>query len=240
MKSIATFLLALSTFTAAAQTGSDAETDSVTYTLGEIVVKANPRVTTLRGDALVTRIAGSQLEHAGTANDVLPHVPMVLGSDGNFEVFGKGTPTIYVNGRKLQDVSELAQISSANIKNVEVLTNPGAKYDASVKAVINITLKAPQGDGFSGLVRAQEAVQKYGRNMEQLNLKYRTGGMEIFGNFGYIDGNHEDAATTDILTRSAVVWNQALNQHGKARIQDLYGKAGFSYITGTGHSFGAY
>lgn len=240
MKTIASLLLALLTFTATAQTSNDAATDSVTYTLGEIVVKANPRVTTLRGDALVTRIAGSQLEHAGTANDVLAQVPMVLGSDGNFEVFGKGTPAIYVNGRKLQDVSELAQISSSNIKNVEVLTNPGAKYDASVKAVINITLKAPQGDGFSGLLRAQEAVQKYGRNMDQINLKYRTGGLEIFGNFGYIGGNHDDAATTDILTRSSVLWNQSLDQRGKARIHDLYGKTGFSYITKTGHSFGAY
>lgn len=85
------------TFTAFAQ--ENAPTDSVTYTLGEIVVKANPRVTSLRGDALLTRVAGTQLEHAGTANDVLGQVPMVLGSDGNFEVFGKGTPAIYVNGR---------------------------------------------------------------------------------------------------------------------------------------------
>lgn len=100
------------------------ETDSVSYTLGEVVVRANPRVTSLKGDALLTRVSGTQLEHAGTANDVLTQVPMVLGSDGNFEVFGKGSPAIYVNGRLLQDVSELSQISSANIKNVEVMTNP--------------------------------------------------------------------------------------------------------------------
>ena len=168
------------------------EVDSVTYTLGEVTVKANPRVTTLKGGAMSTRVSGTPLEHAGTANDVLTQVPMVLGADGNFEVFGKGTPAIYVNGRLVQDVSELAQISSSNIKNVEVVTNPGAKYSASVKAVINISLKAPQGDGFSGLLRAQGAVQRYFRDTEQLNLKYRTGGLEVFGNFGYIGGKHEE------------------------------------------------
>lgn len=215
-------------------------TDSITHTLGEVTVKANPRVTTLKGDALLTRVAGTQLEHAGTANDVLPQVPMVLGSDGNFEVFGKGSPAIYVNGRLLQDVSELAQISSSNIRNVEVVTNPGAKYGASVKAVINITLKAPQGDGFSGLVRSQGALQKYVRTMDQVNLKYRTGGLEVFGNFGYFGGKHEDSNTIDMLTRSSVVWNQIMKQDGHAVIHDFYGKAGFSYLFSSRHSIGAY
>lgn len=233
-------LLALTSVLQSVARDSGSRTDSVVYTLGEIVVKANPRVTTLKGDALRTRVAGTELEHAGTANDVLTRVPMVLGSDGNFEVFGKGTPAIYVNGRQLHDVSELAQISSANIKNVEVETNPGARYGASVKAVINITLKAPQGDGFSGLVRAQGAVQKYFRTMDQVNLKYRDGNLEVFGNFGYFGGRHEDASTIDMLTRASVLWNQMMEQDGSAKVHDFYGKVGFAYLFNPPHSIGAY
>ena len=240
MKTILPFAIAIAATVSAMANTDNAATDSVTYTLGEVVVKANPRITTLKGDALLTRVAGTQLENAGTANDVLTQVPMVLGSDGNFEVFGKGSPAIYVNGRLLQDMSELAQINSANIRNVEVLTNPGAKYSASVKAVINITLKAPQGDGFSGLVRAQGAMQKYGRTMDQLNLKYRSGGLEVFGNFGYMGGKHEDVSTIDMLTRSSVVWNQIMEQGGHAVIHDFYGKTGFSYMFNERHSIGAY
>lgn len=240
MKAITTLILAFAiTLSAMAQTQSH-ETDSITYTLGEVVVKANPRITSLKDDALQTRVSGTPLEHAGTANDVLTQIPMVLGSDGNFEVFGKGSPAIYVNGRLLQDISELAQISSADIKNVDVITNPGAKYKASVKAVINISLKTPQGDGFSGLVRTQGAMQKYGRTMEQLNLKYRTGGLEAFMNFGYMGGKHEDASTIDMLTRSSVIWNQIMEQDGHAVIHDFYGKAGFSYLFNQRHSIGAY
>lgn len=216
------------------------QTDSVTYELGEVVVRADPRVTSLKGDALLTRVSGTPLQHAGTANDVLTQVPMVLGSDGDFEVFGKGSPAIYVNGQQLQDVSELSQVSSANIKSVEVLTNPGAKYDASVRAVINITLKAPQGDGLSGLVRAQASFQKYWRTMDQVNLKYRTGGLEVFSNFGYMGGKHEYASTIDMLTRSSVLWNQRMEQSGYGKVHDFYGKVGFSYMIGTSHSLGAY
>lgn len=57
------------------------------------------------------------------------------GELGNWEnVFesrysGKGSPAIYVNGREVRDINELAQINSADIKNVEVVTNPGAKID---------------------------------------------------------------------------------------------------------------
>ena len=106
--------------------------------LGEVVVKSNRPVTAIKGDALVTNVAGSQLEHAGTANDVLMQVPMVLGRDGSFEVFGKGSPAIYINGREVQDLTQLSQLNSADIQNVEVITNPGSKYDASVKSVIRI------------------------------------------------------------------------------------------------------
>lgn len=80
--------------------------------LGEVVVKSSRPVTAIKGNALVTTVANSQLSHAGTANDVLRQVPMVTGRDGNFEVFGKGTPLIYINGRVVQDKNELVQLNS--------------------------------------------------------------------------------------------------------------------------------
>ena len=88
--------------------------------LGEVVVKSNRPVTAIKGDALVTNVAGTQLEHAGTAEDVLVQVPMVVGRDGSFEVFGKGSPAIYINGRLVRDSNELMQISSADIKTLKL------------------------------------------------------------------------------------------------------------------------
>lgn len=233
---IATGLLLSNTLSGVAQT----EGDSITYMLDEVVVTVDRRQTELKGNALVTRVGGTQLEHAGTANDVLRQVPMVLGSEGSFEVFGKGTPAIYVNGRLVQDASELARISSGNIRNVEVITNPGAKYDASVKSVINIRTKAPLGDGFSGVIRAQGAVQKFARTYDQANLKYRTGGLEIFANLGYIYGKMEDRSTFCYITRTTRTWRQDLALDGVGHATDLYGKLGFSYMFNRNHSLGAY
>ena len=139
--------------------------------LGEVIVKSHRPITAIKGNALVTNVENSVLAHAGTANDVLTQVPMVLGREGNFEVFGKGTPFIYINGRKVQDLAELSQINSSDIKNVEVITNPGAKYDASVKSVIRIRTKRPQGDGWSGTLRTQNGFQHYFGTREQASDK---------------------------------------------------------------------
>ena len=117
----------------------------MTMHLQRVVVKSTRPVTTVKGNALVTNVAGSQLSHAGTANDVLRQVPMVTGRDGNFEVFGKGKPLIYINGRTVQDNNELSQLNSQDIKNVEVITNPGAKYDASVKGCDTYSHQAGAG-----------------------------------------------------------------------------------------------
>lgn len=208
--------------------------------LGEVIVKSNRPVTAIKGNALVTSVENSVLAHAGTANDVLSQVPMVSGRDGNFEVFGKGTPLIYVNGRKILDMTELSHINSSDIKNVEVITNPGAKYDASVKSVIRIQMKRPQGDGWSGTLRSQNGFQHYFVTREQANLKYRTGGLEVFTNFGYMNGKFQNHVSNDMVTYGSRLIDQQIDSKGNMRNNEFYGKAGFSYLFNENNSIGAY
>ena len=106
--------------------------------LNEVVVKGNLPVTRMKGDAMVTNVENSVLSKAGSANDVLAKIPGITKKQDVFEVFGKGTPLIYINGRKLHDLSELEQLNSNDIKNVEVIRNPGSRYDATVKAALQL------------------------------------------------------------------------------------------------------
>ena len=112
--------------------------------LGEVVVKADLPKTRVKGNAMVTTVTGSVLEKAGTGNDLLDKIPGLSANNGSVNVFGSGEAEIYINGRKMRNSSELDQLSSDNIKSVEVLRNPGARYDASVKAVVRIITKKPQ------------------------------------------------------------------------------------------------
>lgn len=117
--------------------------------LGEVVVKADLPKTRVKGDAMVTTVAGSILENAGTGNDLLNKIPGVSANEGDIKVFGAGTPEIYINGRKVRDKSELDQLASDNIKSVEVVNNPGSRYDATVNAVIRIQTKKPQANKYT-------------------------------------------------------------------------------------------
>ncbi len=209
--------------------------------LGEVVVHATRPSTTMKGNALVTNVEGSPLAIAGTANDVLTRVPMVVSNNGTLEVFGKGSPAIYINGRKVTDLQELSQLNSRDIKNISVITNPGASYAANVKSVILIRTKPPKGDGFSGTIRTDNGFQHYFRTGNSLDLKYRTRGLEVFANYGWWYGNdHDDRSNDMTTTTSASTYNQAIRTIGKQSYNDMSGKIGFSYIFNDKHSIGAY
>ena len=205
--------------------------------LGEVVVKASRPSTTMKGNALVTNVEGSQLAIAGTANDVLTRVPMVVNNGGSLEVFGKGSPEIYINGRKVNDLQELAQLSSQDMKNVSVITNPGASYAANVKSVILIRTKPPKGDGFSGTIRTDNGFQHYFRTGNSIDLKYRTRGLELFANYGWWYGANRDDRTNEMTTVAQTgMYNQSLHTLGKQTYNDMTGKGGFSYMFNESHS----
>lgn len=168
--------------------------------LSEVEVTASRPTTIIKGNALVTAVEGSSLAIAGTANDVLTRVPMVVDNGGTIEVFGKGAPAIYINGRKVNDLQELSQLNSGNIKNVEVITNPGAAYAADVKSVIRIRTIPPKGDGFSTILRTDNGFLRDFRTGNSLNLKYRTGGLEIFADYGWWCGHNYTDRTDDMTT----------------------------------------
>lgn len=209
--------------------------------LGEVTVKATRPSTSVKGNVLVTNVEGSLLAIAGTASDVLVRIPMVVENGGTLEVFGKGSPAIFINGRKINDLQELSQLNSRDIKNVEVIANPGAAYAADVKSVIRIRTKPPKGDGWSGTFRSDNGFLRDFRTGNTIDLKFRTGGFEIFANYGWWNGHNyvdrTDNMTTATLTRTYI---QKIHTDWKERYNDMNGKIGFSWLVNSRHNIGAY
>lgn len=149
--------------------------------LDEVVIKSTmPKVRTTASGTKIA-VTGSVLENLGNSKDVLSHLPMVKSVDEGVEIFGRGNADIYVNGRRLYDNSELDQIPSDQIVSVEIISNPGARYPASTRAVVLIKIKRPQGEGwgFRDELRAGTLAGLYGRN--QLDVNYRDGGLDLGG-----------------------------------------------------------
>ena len=163
-------------------------------TIKEVVVNGVRPTHVLTSEGVLTNVDGTSLSTLSTANDVLRYIPGIWKTKKNIEVFGKGTPIIYINGRLMRDATELDQLKGDEIKSVELITSPGARYDATVTSVIKIKTKNVHGEGFgfdghSTLYRSQNT-DLY----EQLNWNYRKGNVDVFGTF-YYNRNSEDDVT---------------------------------------------
>ena len=210
--------------------------------LGEVVVKGYLPKTQAKGDAMVTTVSGTVLEKAGTAENLLDKIPNVTAQNGAVTVFGRGTPEIYINGRKVRNQQELDQLSSDNIKSVEVVSNPGARYDASVKAVIRIFTKKVAGEGFGFDNRAVvRHIDEYGWSAyDQLNLNYRKNDFDLSAMVlagSYHNGNDQ---TFVIDTHLDKQWRQNLDlTDQKAESKNLETTLTLNYQFNENHSIGA-
>ncbi|WP_417089968.1 TonB-dependent receptor domain-containing protein [Leyella stercorea] len=183
--------------------------------LGEVVVKSSLPKTILKNGGMTTTVAGSVLEKAGTMEHLLDRIPNVSAQNGNIKVFGRGEPIIYINGRQMRDRSELDRLSSDNIRSVEVISNPGARYAASTKAVIRITTKKIQGDGF-GFDATTEGSYDEKKNTggyARLNLYYRRNGLEL-GAYAY---SSKQSSPDEKDLQQMTYLDKTLNQQDRTR-----------------------
>lgn len=209
--------------------------------LGEVVVKSSLPKTILKNGGMTTTIAGSVLEKAGTMEHLLDRIPNVSAQNGNIKVFGRGEPIIYINGRQMRDRSELDRLSSDNIKSVEVIANPGARYAASTKAVIRITTKKILGDGFGfdatteGSYDEKKNAGGYGR----LNMYYRKNGLEL-GAYAYgAKQSSPDEKDLQQMTYLDKTWNQQDKTRWKNKTETFSSRLNVSYQFDDNNSLGA-
>lgn len=184
-----------------------------TEMLGKSVVKAVIPKTEIIGDAFVTKIENSLLADAGSANDVLNRLPGVIRKDGKLEVFGKGVPIIYINGRLVRDDSELELLNSNEIKSVDVIHNPGARYDATVKAVIRIKTIKRSGEGFGFDLRSSLMLSENIDLLETINMNYRHNSLDVFGSLSY--AKTESYQELDVVQRLQSKHPLELKQTGR-------------------------
>ena len=213
--------------------------DKFSKELGEVVVKAHLPQYKKTHEGLLTNVAGTVLSKMGTAEDVLKHVPSIVKKKDGYEVVGKGTPIIYINGRKMQDISELDNIKSSDIKSVEVIQNPGAAYDASVNAVIKIKTIKKKGEGFGFDTRSVYWYNKHDNTIQQVNMNYRHNGLNLFATYKFSDATWMQKASYEQTVHVDTLWQQHNNNEVTGRIESNRLISGLSYDFNANHSIGA-
>lgn len=210
-------------------------------TLGEVVVKSNLPKTILTNGGMKTTVAGSVLEKAGTMENLLDRVPNVSAQNGTIKVFGRGEPMIYINGKQMRDKSELDRLRSDIIKSVEVITNPGASYPASAKAVICITTKKTPGEGLGIDATAMgeyDEKDNLGAN-GRVNVNYRRNGLELGAYASVAKQYQPDYKDVQQVTYLDKTWNQKSKVRQTGVTESMNYRMDASYQIDTDNSIGA-
>lgn len=159
--------------------------NEATVNLQEVVVMGHRKYILKENGRLTLNVQNSNLQNIGKAADVIKYVPGMLYTNGKYEVFGKGEPVIYIDGRKVANASELSLIPSSNVKAVQLITNPGAEYDAGTRSVIAISTIHHKLDGLSGIASAELSRHKNWSNKEGININIHKGALDVFLAYQY-------------------------------------------------------
>lgn len=208
---------------------------------GAVATAIMPK-TQLTGEGLQTNVRGSVLENLGNANDVLARTPGLVKGQNGLEVIGKGAPLVYINGRKVTDASELQRLQSNEIQSIEVITNPGAQYDATVRAVVRIRTIKRQGDGFGFNLYASDAQSlrraAFNDPDANLNLNYRTGNVDIFAGINYNQNHFLQLSDGERITTAAPAYRDLATIDGEGLSNNLGGNAGVNWQIADTHYLG--
>jgi len=133
----------------------------------DVVVSGERAQISYQIDKKVINVSESFSSISGTAVDVLENIPSItVDIDGNVSLRGSGNFTVLIDGRPsiLQGSEALQQIPASAIENIEIITNPSAKYDPEGTAgIINIVLKKNKNIGASGMLNLNGGLRnKYG------------------------------------------------------------------------------
>ncbi len=142
-------------------------------TLNEVSVIAKTPMFEMDGEKVKVNVEATGLNAAGNALDVLRRSPGILvNNTDNVTVFGKGAAIIYLDGLLISSIDILKSLPSSEIKSIEIIKNPSAKYDAAGRAVINIITVKNNLQGYNGNIIQNARYGGYYWNYSGIRLNY--------------------------------------------------------------------
>jgi outer membrane receptor protein involved in Fe transport len=193
-----------------------------TKVLEGVTVTANKPLVENKIDKIIVNVERDVTSQGGVATDILKKVPQVsVDVNGNVELQGNSNILFLVNGKpstifgsNITDV--LQSIPASQIQSIEVITNPGAKYDAQgTGGIINIILKHNTVQGINGNVSLTSGTI-FQNGSVNINARKGNFGMNVF-----LNGNARLTTTTPTSfnrtgTDSATNTHSILNQDGSS------------------------
>ncbi|MEZ0539283.1 outer membrane beta-barrel protein [Fibrella arboris] len=174
-------------------------------TLNEVAVVTKKPFVEQEADRTVINVAGSIIGSGSTALEVLEKAPGVTVDRQNdaLQLRGKDGVIVQIDGKQtylsMQDVVNLLKnMPSDNIEKIDLITNPGARYDAAGNSgIINIRLKKNNNVGTNGSASLTGGSGRFDRERTSLQLNHRESKVNLFGSYGLNRGGNYWNFTTD-------------------------------------------
>jgi iron complex outermembrane receptor protein len=213
----------------------------VAKNLGAVTVTAKKPLIEQKIDRMVVNVEASVTNVGSSALDVLEKSPGVsVDKDGNISLKGKQGVVVLIDGRETQlggtDLANyLRSLNSNQLDQIEILTNPPAKFDASgTSGVINIKTKKNKQMGYNGSLSLGYGQGRYPKVNEGLNINYRNNKVNLFGNLSHnynhnfgvleIERTFRDKNTKDLISN----FDQVARMQNKS--QNYGAKVGLDYF----------
>lgn len=138
-----------------------------TTNLTEVVIESKKKTIEQKTDRLVYNLENNVTTVGGDALSAINTAPGVVVQNNTINILGKGTSRVMINGRMIELVGEelnnfLKSISASDIKNIEIISNPPAKYDAEgTGGLINIIMKKGVRDSWKNTTTVSYDQNKY-------------------------------------------------------------------------------
>ncbi|MEM6395293.1 MAG: TonB-dependent receptor [Bacteroidota bacterium] len=170
----------------------DLQFGAATVELETAVVTARRALVEIKPDRTVFNVEGTINSAGSNALELLRKAPGVrVDNQDNISVLGRAGVLLYVDGKRLPLTGEdlrayLRNLPAEQIDKFDIITNPGARYEAEGNAgIIDIRLKKDRSLGTNGSISTSGRVGQRGQYGINGNANYRNKSMNVFGSAGY-------------------------------------------------------
>ncbi|MBC8756874.1 TonB-dependent receptor [Kordia sp. YSTF-M3] len=186
--------------------------------LDEVVIKAEKRLFENKSGNIKANIANTELSALPSPVDILSNIPTVQVSPNreSISVVGRGNALIYLNKQRIT-ANQLSTLAVDNIKSIEVINNPSAKYEADGRSVILVETKKNESNGTKVTLSETASFKQFFNNYAAVNASFKKDKFEFKANFGYnaVMRREEVESDFNIIDRDLSVENYTLSDAEK-------------------------
>lgn len=186
-------------------------------TLEDIIITAGKRLIEQKVDRLVFNVEGAINASGSNGLDVLKLAPRIKVQNDKIFMIGKSNISVLINDRIIQMSEEdlttyLKSLNAEDIKSIEVIANPPAKYSAEGNSgLVNIVLKKVENDAWNASIRGFYQQASYAKGSTGGSFNIQKGKFQLSTALSYTNGSNAPQETNKIYYPN-LTWNEINNR----------------------------